>query len=185
MERYETAIEEYEAEPEGSKEKIIYAYFGLAIYFSQSLEETFSIMLWTDRIFKKKVKTNKEVNDIIDAIENSKRTLGNFINEVKHSYNLPNKLETELTEILEKRNYLVHKYFKLEIQKFFSELGKREMIKYFCDFIDDCQRIDRELKSYYSHYTTKMGLSDERIEQIMNEMKEEELLREKTVTNNS
>jgi hypothetical protein len=53
-------------------------------------------MLWTDRIFYKKVKKNKEVNEIIDSIENSKKTMGIFINEVKNSYSLTDKLTTDL-----------------------------------------------------------------------------------------
>jgi uncharacterized protein with HEPN domain len=179
MTRYEIAIEEYESEDDDGRHKLIYSYFGLAVYFCQCLEETFSIMLWTDRIFKKKVKTNKEVNEIIDAIENSKRTMGNFINEVKQSYSLPEVLETKLTEVLNKRNYLVHKYFKLEIQKVYSEIGRKDMLKYFCGFIDEAKSIDEKLKVYYSHYTEKLGLSEKRIEELMDEMKKEELLREK------
>src|SRR5690606_7571602 len=98
-------------------------------------------MLWSDRIFKKKVKSNKEVNEIIDAIENSKKTMGLFINEVKQTYSLPEELIESLKDILEKRNYIVHKYFKLEIQKFASDLGKKEMLKYFCSFIDNVKQI--------------------------------------------
>jgi hypothetical protein len=151
MSTYETALQEYELEDENGKHRIIYAYFGLAVYFSQCLEETFSIMLWTDRIFKKEVKTNKKVNEIIDAFENSKKTMGNFINEVKQSYyEIPEQLEQKFEAILEKRNYLVHRYFKLEIQKTFTELGRKEMIEYFCDFVDKAKDIDESLKDYYA-----------------------------------
>lgn len=104
MNTYITALEEYNHEDENGKSRLIYAYFGLAIYFSQVLEETFSIMLWTDKIFKKQVKTNKEVNDIINVIENSKKTMGVLINEVKQSYSLTESLATDLKSILEKRN---------------------------------------------------------------------------------
>ena len=76
--RYEIAQSEYESEDDSGRHRLVYAYFGLAIYSGQCLEETFSIMLWTDRIFKKKVKTNAEVNEIIDAIENSKKDNGEF-----------------------------------------------------------------------------------------------------------
>ena len=172
---YITALEEYNHEDENGKSRLIYAYFGLAIYFSQVLEETFSILLWTDKIFKKKVKTNREVNEIIDVIENSKKTMGVFINEVKQSYSLTENLATDLKSILDKRNYIVHKYFKIEIQKTFTDFGKKEMLKYFGDFIDEVKRIDSELNSYYSKYTNKMGLTEQRIEEIMTEMKKEEL----------
>lgn len=175
--RYDIAKNEYETEDNDGRHRLVYAYFGLAIYFGQCLEETFSIMLWTDRIFKKKVKTNAEVNEIIDAIENSKKTMGNFINEVKQSYNLTIPIVEELDKILDRRNYLAHKYFKLHIAKFHSETGQLEMIKYFCDFIDDSKQLDEQLKAYYTKYTDKLGPTDERIEQLMIEMKEEEIKR--------
>lgn len=175
--RYDIAKNEYKAEDDAGRHRLVYAYFGLAIYFGQCLEETFSIMLWTDRIFKKKVKTNVEVNKIIDAIENSKKTMGNFINEVKQSYNLTTAIVEQLDKILETRNYLAHKYFKLHIAKFHSEIGQLEMIKFFCGFIDDSKYLDEKLKIYYTDYTTKLGLTDEKIIQLMTEMKEQELKR--------
>jgi len=178
MERlYDIVKEEYETEDNNGRHRLVYAYFGLAIYFGQCLEETFSIMLWTDRIFKKKVKTNAEVNEIIDAIENSKKTMGNFINEVKQSYSLTTSIVDQLDKILDTRNYLAHKYFKLHIAKFHSDVGQLEMIKYFCDFIDDSKQLDEQLKVFYAKYTDKFGLTEERIEQLMIEMKDQELQR--------
>lgn len=181
MSKYEIAIEEYNQEDDNGRHKLIYAYFGLAVYFSQCLEETFSIMLWTNRIFKNKIKKSIEVNEIIDTIENSKKTMGNFINEVKQSYNLPEELKVDLENILSKRNYLVHKYFKLEIQKTFSEIGQKEMLKFFCKFIDNSTEIDNKLRNYYSVYTDKLGLTEERINEIASEMKKEEIERVKQI----
>lgn len=172
MKQYETDLGEYESEDDNGRHRIVYAYFGLAVYFSQCLEETFSRMLWIDRIFKNKIKTNREVNDIIDAIEGSKRTMGNFISEIGQSYKLSEELGgEELIILLDKINYLVHKYFKLEITRFYSELGQKEMIKYFCDFIHDSEEIDHELKSYYTIYTEKLGITDDKIEKLMADMK--------------
>ena len=175
--RYDIAKNEYETEEDEGRHRLVYAYFGLAIYFGQCLEETFSIMLWTDRIFRKKVKTNAEVNEIIEAIENSKKTMGNFVNEIKQSYSLTTKIVEQLDKILDTRNFLAHKYFKLNIEKFHSEIGQLEMIKYFCDFIDDSKQLDEKLKIYYTKYTVKLGLTEEKIEQLMFEMKEQELKR--------
>lgn len=179
MNTFKNALSEYESEDDNGKHRLIYSYFGLAIYFSQVLEETFSIMLWTDRIFKKKVKSGKEINEIIEAIEKSKKTMGNFINEVRQSYSLTEKLISDLKDVLEKRNYLVHKYFKIEIQKCYSDLGRKEMLEYFGNFIDQTKSIDSELNSYYSEYTRRMGITNQKIEQLVNEMKQEELNREK------
>jgi uncharacterized protein YutE (UPF0331/DUF86 family) len=175
MTRYNLALEEFENESDDGKHRLVYAYYGLAIYMSQCVEESLAIMLWTNRIFQKNVKKNAEVNEIIDVIENSKKTLGNFINEVKQVYELTEEHKANLTEVLELRNYIVHKYFKIEISKFFTEEGMKEMIKYFCDFIDYSKNIDEELKSYYKIYTNRMGLSDEKVNELMEQMKQEEI----------
>ncbi|MDQ2178935.1 hypothetical protein [Marinifilum sp. D714] len=183
MKQYDNAILEYELEDDEGKQKLVLAHFGNAVYSSQCLEETFSIMLWTDRIFKKKIKTKKEVNTIIESVENSKKTMGNFINEIKQSYNLPEPLEKELEIILERRNYLVHKFFKLEIDKMYSDYGRKEIIKYFCNFIDDSKDIDKRLYGYYKNYLDRLGVTEERIEELMIELEKQELEREKTAVN--
>lgn len=179
MKRYEIALEEYENEDEDGKHKLVYAYFGLAIYFSQLLEETFSIMLWTNRIFKKQAKSSEEINDIIDSIENSKKTMGNLLNEVKQNYGLSEAHIKHLEDILNRRNYLIHKYFRVEIHKFYSHVGRKEMIKYFCDFIDQSGEIDEQLNQYFLSYKLRLGFTDERIAEMVNEMKEKELQRDK------
>lgn len=176
---HDIALKEFYSENENGKYRLTYAYFGLAIYFGQCIEETFSIMLWTDGIFKKKPKANKEVNEIIDSIENSRKTMGKLLNEVKQSYKFTKKQIIALDEILKDRNYLAHKYFKLNIQKFYSEVGQLEMIKYFCDFIEKSELIDKELNSLYRNYTDKLGLTDEKISELMNDMKLQEIKRNK------
>ena len=178
MNIYKVAIEEYELEDDNGKHKLIYSYFGLAIYFAQCIEETFSNMIILHRIVNKKIKTNSEVNEIIDSIENSKETMGNFIHEVKQAYKLTETLENSLIESLNTRNYIVHKYFKLHIEKFSSEIGKKEMLNYFCSFITSVKKVDKELESYYQSYMQKLNMTDELLNSIMHEMKSVEAKRD-------
>ena len=93
MTTFELAMSEYNEEDENGQSRIIYTYFGLAVYQAQCLEETFSFMLWSSRIIENNVMTNEEVNEIIDSLENSKKTMGNFIYEVKKTYNLSDDIE--------------------------------------------------------------------------------------------
>ena len=46
---YENALEEYFNEDENGKHKLVYVYFGLSVYKSQCLEETFSNMRFPSR----------------------------------------------------------------------------------------------------------------------------------------
>lgn len=179
MTRYEIALIEFEsATAEGEHEKLIYAYFGAAIYYAQCLEESFSMMLWINRIFKEQAKSSDEINEIIDAIENSKKTMGSFLNEVKQNYELSENHIAELESVLNRRNYLVHKYFKLEIQKFHSDKGKKEMLKYFADFIEDTVLIDDELQKYFLNYKIRLGFTEDKIAKLLEKMKQKELQRD-------
>ncbi|WP_312351483.1 hypothetical protein [Empedobacter sp.] len=180
MGKYQEALDEYYLEDENGKVRVIYAYFGLAIYITNCLEETFSIMLWTNRIFKNKPKTNKEVNEIIDEVENSRKTMGLLIQEIKENYGLTDEHKLQLKNVLDKRNYLIHKYFRLEIQKFYSETGNKEMLKYFSDIIKEAQNLDNELNQYFEHYKLKLGFDERRITELVDKMKSEEMKRDKS-----
>lgn len=178
MGRYEEVLDEYLNENDDGRARLIYAQFGLAIYCTNCLEETFSIMLWTNRIFKQKAKINKEVNDIIDAVENTKKTMGNLLNEIKENYCISETHQELLKKVLAKRNYLIHKYFRLEIQKFYSEKGQKEMLKYLGDIIDETTLIDSELNQYFEHYKLRLGFDEEKIAELVAKMKEEEIKRD-------
>jgi len=174
MSRYNDAVFEHEQEDENGRAKNVYAYFGLAVYQSQCLEEAFYLMLIKNRIITKKIKTNREINDFMDKFETSKRTMGNLVNEVKQAYNLSEETKNELTSLLNRRNYLAHKYFKENTQKFYSETGQKDMLKYFCEFIDHSRKLEEELKAYYFKTFEKMGLTEERLQQLMNDIINEE-----------
>lgn len=107
---YITARDEYESLNESERNRLVFAYFGLAIYCCQCVEQTFSMLVPTDSVFKETAK---------------------------------------ITSILDKREYLVHKYFKAQIEKSFSKAGQLEMIKYFCHLIDESKELDDLLKTYY------------------------------------
>lgn len=176
MSTFSDAISEYE-QNEQWQHTLVYSYFGSAVYFGQVLEQTFSMMLWMKRMFSKNRITKAEAQQIIDDVENSKNTLGRVINEIKDIYSIDPTLEADFEEILTARNYLVHKYFQLEINKFYSDLGRREMLKYFCDFIDKVMDVDSRLWNYYESYVLRMGVTPEKTDQLMREFQEEELQR--------
>ena len=171
MNRYEHAIKEFQSENENGKSKLVYAYFGLAVYMGQCLEETLCQMLWSDKFFKQKGKKPKILNKIIDEYETSKKTMGAFIKEVKKSYSISESEKQILEDVLKKRNYIVHNFFKFEVQKCFSETGQKEILKYFCSFIEKCQQIDQTLQTYHSLNIERLGVTQESITQLFTEMK--------------
>lgn len=178
MKTYKIALEEFENENEDGKIKLVYAYFGLAIYFSNCLEETLSQMIWLYKTFNSKTKITS-IGEIIDSVENSKKTLGNLLNEIYTFYEVKIEHKEELNKILKSRNYLIHKYFRDHNEKFYSELGMKEMIETFSDFKDDAKKIDEKMTKYFLHYKLKLGFDDKKITELMEEMKQKEIEREK------
>jgi len=49
MEFFDQAMMEFNAENDEGKVRLVYAYFGVAVYWSQCIEETLSSMIWMDR----------------------------------------------------------------------------------------------------------------------------------------
>lgn len=104
--------------------------------------------------------------------------MGVLVNEVKQIYNLTPQIVDQLANVLEKRNYLAHKYFKIHITKSYSDIGRLEMINYFCEFIDESNVLQQQLQVYYKTYTERLGLTEEILSQWMAENIEQEKLRD-------
>lgn len=171
MDVYELALNEYNNKTEEQQQKVIYSYFGLAVYFSQCIEETFSNMLIFHRIFQKKITKEEEIQALMDAIENSKNSMSHYINEITQVYNIPDQLHNDLLDLVVQRNYIVHKYFKKHIEKFSSNTGRLEMLEYFCSFIKQTNNLDNMLEEYYQSYQNKLGITDDKINEAIEQMR--------------
>lgn len=175
---YEFALEEYKNEQNDSQDKIIFAYFGLAIYKWQCLEKEFENMLWIKNIFINNVTSLEEFDDLVNEVEWKRHTMWKQINELKKIYSFSEKIEMELIEVLEMRNYLIHKYFKENIQKLSSMQWIKETLKYFTDFIERASLLDKELQIYTDDYKKKLWITDEKLNIIINNLKNKERLRD-------
>lgn len=173
-ELYDDIFREFEEGDESDKAKTVYASFGLAVYLAQCLEKTFENMLIAKRLANEEINSSQEAIDICDQIEQSKKTMGNLLHEVKNGYQIDEADLGELFKLLNIRNQLAHKYFKENSTKFFTDSGKRAMIKYFTNFCKRYKIIDKKLERYYEAYKLKIGLTEEKIEELMQEMIEEE-----------
>lgn len=141
---------------EDKYDELILMYYGWAVFKGQELEEVFSYMLWTKRLFTKKAKTNDDVKRIIDRIDSSSATLGTLINEVKQLYKISEADSEKLEEVLNKRNYLVHEYFRERGGLLRFKRRKLEAIKYFCDFIAEADSTHSKMQDYFKLYSEKL-----------------------------
>lgn len=175
--RFIDATLEFNEEGEDGKHRLVYAYFGSAIYYAQCLEEEFSLMLWTNRIANDKPSSKEDVEAINAEMDKSKKTMGQLINEVKKAYNIRDAHAQSLSDLLDKRNYLAHKYFKLNIEKFYTEVGQLEMIDFFCDFIDKTVELIENMNTYYLFQIRQLGFTESKIVEIKEMLRQQELER--------
>jgi len=175
---YNAALIEFKEESDDGKTRLVYAYFGLACYLAQCMEEGLESMLWLKRLNEGEATSNDEVVELIESYENSKKTMGNLVYELKGAYQLAQDDADSLSTFLRNRNYLAHKFFKVQSEKFFSNKGKLEMIKYCCEFTDSYRVLDTSLKKYYASYLNRLGMTEQKIEEFMKVGKNEEKQRD-------
>jgi hypothetical protein len=170
---YKTAIEIFDKLDSDDKAKEIYAHFGLAVYFAQVLEQKAINMI----TFCRKTKSNMTNQEQIDALWNDydlgSRTFGVLINEIKQLYSLSDKDGKELTDVLKLRNYIAHDYFRFNTELFYSDSGQKRMIKDFIEFQERANSLDNILQQYLKVFCIELGLTDERIDTILEQTKKE------------
>lgn len=142
---------------EHSKE--LFAYFGLAVYYSQALEQQLVNLLMLMKVSQGKVPTEEDLADLYhQKLSNS---LGQLVNEIQHHFPFSPEETTQLKEVWKQRNYIVHDYFKERIQETFSPGGRSKMIRELTAFKVQAQELERKLQKYTSELYAKLGLDQE------------------------
>ncbi|WP_242824881.1 MULTISPECIES: hypothetical protein [unclassified Dehalobacter] len=150
-------IQEDYNENEHSKE--LYAYFGLAVFHAQVLEHQLVNMI----VLMKSLQEEKITSNYIEALFSRKlsNTMGQLINEIKQMFNLEDDEIMQLKTILEKRNFIIHDYFKERISLAYSKDGRDSMIIELIDFIEQANKIDKKLERYTDDMSAKLGITKE------------------------
>ena len=112
--------------PEDEQCREVYAHFGVAAYFAQCFEKFLSNFLL---LHARATKSDRAVEDI-DALEEffHKKTLGKLLKDVSAVVGHNSSSEQLVRDALEKRNLLMHQYFRTRAEKFMTAEGRAEMI---------------------------------------------------------
>jgi len=171
---YQNAIEIFDSlVDDDSKTKEVYAHFGLTIFICQQLEQQSINMIAAVRLVNGRFISKEEVEALWNDYDLGSRTLGALINEIKQLYVLADEDYNELKKMLKLRNYFAHDYFRFNNQLFFSDSGKKRMIKDFVDFKQRFRSLDKKLVAYMKVYNEKAGITEERIDKLALEMRSE------------
>lgn len=168
-----TMNEEYD---EDEHVKAVYAYFGLAIYFSQVLEHGLvNALVFIDLLPRRaghslpKQEWFKEFDSFMN--QHFETTLGKIIRSLKSVITVPEELESLLLVALKKRNFLAHHFFKDRAAEFVTKAGRDEMISELQEARMLFERADDKLDEVVKPLRERFGLSDEQLEQHFKDYK--------------
>ncbi|TNV22813.1 hypothetical protein FH968_01855 [Buttiauxella sp. B2] len=155
--------------------KEVYAYFGLAMYRAQCVEQSIVQLLIFFDFFKENVpkfRTSEEWEKDFDKFDKvlSKKTMGSLLGLVKDLGMLDNDIENILSLALQKRNWLAHEYFVDHALDFINEAGRNKMLKELECTIEIFNLVEDTLQPISSSAALKYGLTDEALEEIKREM---------------
>jgi len=153
---------------ESDRIKEVYAHFGLAMYFSQCLERTFSMALVTVFNLDLMKTTRGQFDSKLDS--NFKKTLGSLLREMKKTQLIDEGLESELLQVLDKRNWLAHHYFWDRAIQFMNKDGQLAMIRELEDITACFHEMDSKLMDLLKEWRRNKGISDEVVQEILEEM---------------
>lgn len=164
------ALDEYNRElQDDNKVKLVYAHFGVAVFYAQVLEKTLMNMLCFVRCDKEGLR-KEAIEEIIDNVESSRNTLGKWINEMLQVYDIDPEIRRDLQRTLTHRNYIVHKVFKLEVHKLYSNTGRIELITKFFDFTSNVKYLVTKLDEYYKDLLKKANITDSMLQKMKEEL---------------
>lgn len=153
---------------ESERMRDIYAHFGLAVYYSQCIERTISIGLVTVFNIDVKNMTQEKFDDELG--HNFKKTLGALLREVKKSKHIDDDFQAELSEVLDKRNWITHHYFWDRAVQMMGKEGQLSMINELNEIADRFHETDIMLMDILKDWRRFKGISDERVEEILQKL---------------
>ncbi|MDT0206298.1 MULTISPECIES: hypothetical protein [Serratia] len=155
--------------------KEVYAYFGLAMYRAQCVEQSIIQLLIFFDFFKEKIPkftTNDEWENDFDQFDKflSEKTMGQLLGLIKKLGVLNEDIKNTLSIALKKRNWLAHSYFVDHALDFINESGRHDMIKELNHTIELFNSVEDILQPITKSAALKYGLTDEVLEKIQKEM---------------
>ena len=149
-------------QPEDYDPKEVYAFFGLASYCAQVLEQGLINMAVAFHLAGTTTLTRELIEQLFETM--SAKTFGQLLREARNLVGMPEDLDTRLRKALRKRNRLVHNFFVAHSENFLSQAGRRLMITELREMIGLFSSTDKALDRVYLPLWGRLGITEERIE---------------------
>jgi RecB family exonuclease len=105
--------------------------------------------------------------------EHDKKTLGQLLKRARTAVAIPTEVDALLEDALEKRNWLAHQYFADRSVPFTEKDGRSDMIRELQQLTILFKKADTATVSIYQPVLRQMGVTDEKLNSLMDEMKRE------------
>ncbi|RUT29807.1 hypothetical protein EJP77_13370 [Paenibacillus zeisoli] len=138
--------------------KELFSYFGLAVYYSQALEQQLANLIMLMKVADGKVPSEEDFTVLFQLKLSS--SLGQLVREIQHNFSFSEEETEQLTRLWKQRNYIVHDYFKERIHETFSQVGRAAMIKELKAFKDEAQALELKLQRYSRHLYDQVKVED-------------------------
>ena len=150
-----------ETDDESWQTREVYAKYGLAMYFAQCLETGLVNLLVALKLKDRDKITLSDIDSLIEI--NYEKTLGKLISSLKQAMKTSEDLETDLKELLDIRNYLAHRYFRVKAIDFMKKDGRQHMLSELDCFISKLEGGDKKIESITAVIAEQYGITDETI----------------------
>lgn len=144
----------------------VYAFYGLAMYWAQCVEQSMFIHLMFLDFFPKNLNNFKDSEkwaSDFDTYEEKElgKTMGRLLQKLKNEGQPTNEVSILLSTTLEKRNWLAHSYFPHRAVEFTQEAGRAEMIKELQGMVDLFREVTAKLDAITMPIARRYGYTEE------------------------
>ena len=156
--------------PQEEQSRELFAYAGLVLYWAQCFEMSLEIFLLIHTRLANKSISLSELESYESDIQ--RKTLGGLLRDVRQRVAFDSSAEIAIGDALEKRNLLVHRFFKERGIEALSLAGRAEMIERLQDFEQSFRVADRVAWSIVEAARKVLGIPDEIIQQELKRLAE-------------
>ena len=158
-------------DPNYDDPKEVYAFYGLAAYTTQLFEQSIILLIVgleaTHPTRTLRGKTFDETFAMLDE-----KTLGILLREVKKLADVETSTAAYFNDLLAKRNYFVHHFFRDHAENLLTAVGKQAMIDELRVLASEFYEGDQLLTHMYTQLWEKLGFDQSTVEQEIKELRE-------------
>jgi hypothetical protein len=162
-------------DPENDQTREVYANAGLALYTAQVLEHGLVNLVLVARAGSPKLRSQEDYDRVFEELVSM--TMGQQLRQALAVVEFSEEQVAALERALERRNFLVHDFFRVRIGRFLTASGRNRLIAELEEIRDTFSTIEREVDSMTMAYYERHGLSRQMFEAEVEKLKDDERVR--------